>query len=56
MTFLSEKNHIETSGKEILKLWDAYCPDEKYSRLPGYLGICCTQEKWKRCFLTQNLM
>ncbi len=32
--------HAETSDAEIPKFWDEYYADEKYSRIPGYLGVC----------------
>lgn len=34
----------ETSDSEIPMFWDEYFADEKYNKVPGYLGIC-TQKK-----------
>lgn len=41
----------ETSDKEIPKFWDEYYADEKYNKIPGYLGICAQKKAKGNSFL-----
>ncbi|MBO4918884.1 MAG: AraC family transcriptional regulator [Erysipelotrichaceae bacterium] len=43
--------HPETSDAEIPKFWDEYYADEKYRKIPGYLGVCAQQKNGEETFL-----
>lgn len=36
--------HPDTSDREIPAFWDEYYANEKYSKIPGYLGICAQKK------------